>query len=497
MEEAVDSAATDPAVRLEGFTFAYPQHEPLWEPLSWEVERGAFCLLVGATGCGKTTLLRCLKPELAPVGEKTGKATVLGCAVEDYAAADSACDIGFVLQSPENQIVCDDVLSELAFGLENIAMEDDLMHRRLAEVAHFFGIESWLHDSCDQLSGGQKQLVNLAAILALRPRLLLLDEPTAQLDPVAEQNFLHALFRINRELGITVVVATHAPEPMYAYASGMYELDAAGIHERDLEAARRAYEDFLDEVDEGAACAGEQVDEAAAGEVAVGLQDAYFRYTRDGHWVLRGCDLAVPAGSIHALVGGNGCGKTTLLRVICGTLKLQRGSVANELRGSQAYVPQDPRALFVCDSVSEELAEWADDFGYGKAEEDEALARFGLGELRELHPYDLSGGQQQRLALAKVLLASPRLLLLDEPTKGLDTSAKVEVARILRDQAADGVTCIIASHDLSFVRGVADSVSLLFDGEAVCSEDAKTFFAGNLFYRPHNDGFARVWDPED
>lgn len=220
----------------------------------------------------------------------------------------------------------------------------------------------------------------------------------------------------------------------------------------------------------------------------------HFRYARDGGWVLRGADLAVESGTVHAVVGGNGCGKSTLLRVLAGALKHERGRVRNACASAQALLPQDPKALFVCDSVAEELAEWQARCGYDDAAVEGAVRRFGLGSLRDRHPYDLSGGQQQNLALAKVLLTNPRLLLLDEPTKGLDAPSKLAAADALAACAREGATVVLVTHDLSFVSRAADRVSMLFDGETACTEPASAFFERNLFYRPAPDGFSKLWD---
>ena len=221
-----------PAIEVRGLSFAYPGADAaVLEGLDWSVPQGAFALLVGGTGSGKSTLLSLLKPEIAPAGELTGELRVLGEDVADMDVRASAERVGYVFQDPENQIVCETVWHEMAFGLENLGLVRDEMRRRVAETSYFFGLEDWLHRDTDTLSGGRKQLLSLAAVLALRPRVLLLDEPTSQLDPVAEKNFLHALFRVNRELGCTVVVATHQPRPMLEYATCAYRIEDGRVRE--------------------------------------------------------------------------------------------------------------------------------------------------------------------------------------------------------------------------------------------------------------------------
>ena len=477
-------------VKVDGYAFAYPaagapggarsHGAPVLDGVSLEVEEGAFCVLVGPTGCGKTTLLRSLKPELAPVGARRGNVEVLGVRILEggvptgaLSVRESAAGVGCVMQDPGAQIVCDEVWHELAFGLENLGMEQGEMRRRVAEVACFFGIEPWMHAATETLSGGRKQLVNLAGALALRPRLLLLDEPTAQLDPDARRSFLFMLARANRELGVTVVMATHSPEDVAPYATQTVELGPVGrLGDRsDVErllGPRRAR-------------AAARATEAPS---ALEARAACFRYARTDPWVLRGVDLRVAEGSVHALVGGNGSGKTTLLKLLAGLLRPQRGRVASRAAATQAYLPQDPKALFVCDSVAEEIAEWRDRCGYGEPEERATLERLGLSGCARQHPYDLSGGQQQKLALAKLLLCDPGLLLLDEPTKGLDPAACAETARTLRGLADEGRTVVLVTHDLDFALAAADEVSLLFDGEVACTEPAGEFFSKAALWRP-------------
>ena len=465
-----------PAIEVQGLRFAYPgAGAPVLEALDWRVPQGAFALLVGGTGAGKSTLLSLLKPEIAPTGECTGELRVLGENVADMDVRASAERVGYVFQDPENQIVCESVWHEMSFGLENLGMSRDEMRRRVAETSYFFGIEDWLHRDTDTLSGGRKQLLSLAAVLALRPRVLLLDEPTSQLDPVAEKNFLHALFRVNRELGCTVVVATHQPRSMLNYATCAYRIEGGRVRDVVDLASFGSREGLLD-LD---SCRPAQ---GAATSAAAAIREGWFRYDRAGGWVLRGLDVTFSAGAVHAVVGGNGCGKSTMLSVLAKTAKLQRGRM---VRGtaSAALLPQNPKALLVAETVRDELMEWASACGYDEAAAQEQTARLGLAGLEARHPYDLSGGQRQLLALAKLLLIGPELLLLDEPTKGLDLASRCIIARALREHARAGGTVVIATHDLDFAEQVSDDVAMMFDGEIACMEPPADFFADNVFYR--------------
>lgn len=465
-----------PAIEVRGLHFAYPGAEaPVLDGLDWSVPQGAFALLVGGTGSGKSTLLSLLKPEISPTGECAGELRVLGESVADMDVRASAERVGYVFQDPENQIVCETVWHEMAFGLENLGMSRDEMRRRVAETSYFFGLEDWLHRDTDTLSGGRKQLLSLAAVLALRPRVLLLDEPTSQLDPVAEKNFLHALFRVNRELGCTVVVATHQPRPMLEYATCAYRIEGGRVCEV-VDLASLGSREGLLALD---SCWPAQV---AATSAAAAIREGWFRYDRASGWVLRGLDAAFSAGAVHAVVGGNGCGKSTMLSVLAKTVKLQRGHMERGA-GSAALLPQNPKALLVAETVRDELMEWASTCGYDEAVARECAASLGLSGLDGRHPYDLSGGQRQLLALAKLLLIGPELLLLDEPTKGLDLASRRIIARALRGHAEAGGTVIMATHDLDFAEQVADDIAMMFDGEIACMEPPADFFSDNVFYR--------------
>ena len=482
-----------PALAIEGLSFSYAgSDERVLADITASVPQGAFALLVGDTGSGKSTLLSLVKPQIAPAGERTGSVRAFGREVSGLSDEEAATTVGFVFQDPDNQVACDSVWHEMAFGLENLGVPQAEMRRRVAEAGYFFGMGDWFHSSTDELSGGRKQLLALASTLVMQPRLLLLDEPTAQLDPIATKNFLHALFRVNRELGCTVVVATHAPELMADYATCAFELEGGRLREIDSPDAckargglafegRKASEDSVPDMGERPRAPLGSLRSASA-ESAAAVRGAWFRYGRDGDWVLRGLDLDVASGEMHALVGGNGCGKSTLLALLAGLRAPGRGSVRAGVR-ERALLPQDPKALFAEETVVDELMEWASVGAYGASEVEAMLARLCLDGRAEAHPYDLSGGQRQLLALAKVLLVKPRLLLLDEPTKGLDRAARIGVARMLDEARADGATIVMATHDLDFVAALADRVSMLFDGEVACTEPTGEFFRNNIFYR--------------
>ena len=465
-------------VDVKGLSFCYAplpgvvDAEAVLRDVDLRVEDGAFCVVTGPTGCGKSTLLRLLKPEISPRGEASGSVVVGGVPLlRDGCASDAETlkalpGIGFVAQDPEAQVVCDTVRAELAFGLENQGVDSSTMVRRIAETAGFLGIDDWMDRRTSDLSGGQLQILNLAAVMAMRPRLLLLDEPTAQLDPHSRRRFLDALATAHRALGCSVIMSTHSPEAVAGLVTQRFELGDLPPAEPFDEALRLSAKS------------------GASGNPVVEARECSFRYDRQAPLVLHDASASLHAGRIHAFLGGNGCGKTTLLKLLAGICKPQRGKVRAAASLRRAYLPQDPKALFACDSVAEELHEWHNRFGYTADRERQVSSRFGLDEMRDRHPYDLSGGQQQQLALAKLLLTDPDVLFLDEPTKGLDALSAAQVTRVVRSLADDGAAIAVATHDTAFVRVVADEVSLVFDGMVACTLSADEFFASSLVYSP-------------
>ena len=507
---------------VQDLTFTYNgSSTPALAGCSLSVGEGEFLLVVGRSGCGKTTLLRCLKPALAPHGKRTGTVTLGGAPLEGLSPRDAATEIGFVGQDPERQAVCDTVFSEIAFGLEAVGVEGSLIPGRVAEAADFLGISHLAPKKISELSGGEKQLVNLAASLALRPRVLLFDEPVTRLDPPAKLRFLSAIRRVNEEAGVTVILAGHDTEELFssvdrvAYMEGgkivsvLPPADFAASADETalafLPTVPRVFrlagetENLPLTVRDGRARLSPPVGETAPdpnpaprkdGAPALFAKGVWFRYGRNEPDVVRDVTCALHAGEILSVVGPNGAGKTTLIKLLAGILRPVAGAVRYDGkkgtpetgRGAICYLPQNPALLFARDSVKEELEEMTRSLPDGEEAIGRVAERLSLGELLDAHPYDISGGEQTRLALAKLLLLSPRVLLLDEPTAGLDPTAKEELAAILRELAAGGCAILLATHDLGFAAAVSDRCAAFFNATFAVAGDVRSFFFGNRFY---------------
>ena len=515
--------------KIEDLSFSYPtaKGKLSLKNIDLSVEKGEYIVLCGRSGSGKTTLLRQLKTVLAPHGKKTGRILFNGVPLEEVSERDQSAKIGYVMQNPDDQIVTDKVWHELAFGLESLGTDQKTMRARVSEMACYFGIQDWFHRDVADLSGGQKQLLNLASIMAMHPEVLILDEPTSQLDPIAASDFLNTVRKINIELGTTVIVTEHRLEDIFPYADRAVVMDGGEViacdtprnigkllyeQKNDMFAAmptpvrvfysaggkgdcpltvregRRWLSDtFETRPSNGEIKVSEFDDEVE--DPALSLKELWFRYEKDSPDILRGVSMDVPKGSLFAIVGGNGAGKSTTLKAICGICKPYRGKIrvfgkpfekyttAELFRGCLSMLPQDPKSLFVKKTVREDLEEMSDKESVAKIAE---LCQ--VTELLESHPYDLSGGEQQRAALAKVLLTEPKILLLDEPTKGIDSFFKKTFAGILADLKAKGLTVIMVSHDIEFCARYADLVSMFFDGQVLTTDVPKRFFGSNSFY---------------
>ena len=487
---------------------------------TFSVKKGEKIMLCGASGSGKSTLLRLLKRELSPRGELSGNITLMGKDRSELSDRESAEKIGFVMQNPDSQTVCDKVSAELAFGLESFGVKSGEIQSRVGEMAAFFGIEPLYDRDISTLSGGQKQLVALCSVMATDPDILLLDEPTAQLDPVAARELLGILDRLNKEMGVTIIIAEHDPEELFDscdkilyLAKGKTEffgtpaLTAKYFVENALEgflpetakAFARLCDDLPLNVRQGRAKLEKLgvtdipkqavTDTERAEPYALQCKNLWQRYEKNSPDILKGCDLGIRKGECYGLLGSNGGGKSTLLRVICGLCKPYMGTVSllgkkqkaykngSLFREMLAFLPQEPVTMFVKESVREDLLQSGD-----KVTVENVSQRMGIEHLLDRHPWDLSGGEIQKCAFGKILLADPKIIVLDECTKGMDSFAKKALGDILLDLKDEGRTILLVTHDLEFAAQYCDRCGLLFDGKIVAEDNAVEFFSHNRFY---------------
>lgn len=552
---------------IDKFSFAYPDGNDesgrtylpdALRDTELHVRQGEFVVILGRSGCGKTTLLRQLKPSVTPVGKKKGQIIFDGkdiCSLDDRMAASQ---IGFVWQDVNAQLVTDKVWHELAFGLESLGYDNGYVRRRVAEMGSFFGLGDIFHRKVMELSGGQKQLVNLASVMAMSPKVLVLDEPTSQLDPIAANDFINSLVRINRELGTTIIMTEHRLEDVLPVCNRsvvmengriIYDGDVRGFAESvrskridrglylsmpasvqiymglekdsgkqlplTVPDAREWLVDYdrkfrenggvpvVPEIqnrgaDEGVNGSENQADNAAVDKgdkkrgavngqkdagcreehpVVCSLDEVSFRYERNTGDVLRQVSLDIYENEILMINGSNGCGKSTMLSLIANLYSPYSGKlhIAKNLR--TGMLPQNPELLFTRRSVRDELIDAKD------RQQLAEIVRFcRLEELLDRHPYDLSGGEKQRLGLAKVLIADPDILLMDEPTKGLDNGFKMQLADMLRKLQKRGKTIVVVSHDIEFCAVAGDRVALLFDGEVAMVGDVRSYMSDNNFF---------------
>lgn len=589
------------AVNIVGLEFSYPNaSRPSVNGISLSLEKGSFTCICGPSGCGKTTLLRNLKPSITPHGMRRGEIKILGKSVESFEGrpGEEAQTIGYVLQNPENQIVTDKVWHELAFGLENLGLPTETIRLRIAEIASFFGIQSWFDKDVSELSGGQKQLLNLAAVMVMQPEILILDEPTSQLDPIAAIDFLDAVKKINNDIGTTVIITEHRldnvvsmsdrlivmdsgkilvndepynavfrlaeinhpmflamPNPAQAYRSALAFLkgeeslvgdvnhlkhmeklessigdvnyinhanraespigdvnhlkhmekpespigDVPDIQKYRMPLNVREGRQWLDCVMNGIPVRYARMEKEKAydtSKIKLSTTDLWFRYEKNGRDIIKGLTLKVYDGEILAIIGGNGTGKTTLLSVLAGMRRAYRGKY--RINGNRtALLPQNPQSLFVCDTVKEELLEAFEGTSIEKSEQNiriQEIAEFlEINTLMDKHPYDISGGEQQRVALGKVLLLEPDLLLMDEPTKGLDNLLKMKFGELLKRLASNGRTLIFVSHDIEFCSRFANRCIMFFDGGISGEGTPRKLFSGNNFYTTAANRMARSY----
>lgn len=613
-------------IELKKLSFRYSgEDKKVLSDIDLAIEEGGFYVICGASGSGKSTLLRQLKTSLQPVGQRSGRILYYGRDLEEVSQYTQSAKIGFVFQNPDTQIVTDKVWHELAFGLESIGMPQDMICVRVAEMASYFGIQNWFYQSTDTLSGGQKQLLNLASVMVMHPKVLLLDEPVSQLDPIAAADFMATVHKLHAEFGITVIMAEHSLEEVAAYVDEVIfmkegRLIAKGkmeelgnileTHDPSMEEIltvpmqiARGYEKLQKKKEDTAFTTNDRIpytvalgqkwmaqrfplakqeeikgfpftkqeetekfafakqEEAQrflgakqeeAGRFtsvkqkekkslpakdpkkqnrgkrsfdgkkipfAIQCTELCYHYPQADVDVVEHLSLFVEEGAIFALMGGNGSGKTTTLHLLGGLLKPQKGTIEffgrsltkykeKELRnGILGVLPQDPTTLFVRKTVEEDLYEVLEDqkeqnqiktfFGETKQEIwQNVIALLGIEDLLKKHPYDLSGGEQQKAALAKVLLRQPAILLLDEPTKGLDAGSKKRLGELLVGLSQKKVTILMVSHDIEFCAKYATKTGLFFDGNIASMQDTKEFFVENHFYTTAANRMCRNYFPD-
>ena len=537
-------------ISINDLTFSYPNKENFaLQNVNLSINSGDFVVVCGQSGSGKTTLLRMLKKEIAPHGEKQGAVYYKGEDVEKLDDKISAQKIGFVFQKPDQQIVTDKVWHELAFGLESLGYDSDYIRLRVGEMANYFGITSLFRKKTTELSGGQKQLMNLASVMAMSPDVIILDEPTSQLDPITANDFITTLKKINDELGLTVIIIEHRLQEVFPIADKVAVMEDGKVicydtprnvceklsnhpMSQGFPSAVRIWQKSGGKgncpltVKEGRNFINLNFSERKLSlrntipntEDIITLKDVFFRYEKGGNDILSGTNLSIKKGEHFCILGGNGSGKTTTLKILAGLLKPYRGKViidnnkmtkkttADFNRLGVAMLPQNPESVFLKSRVIDDYTELCKIKEIEKSAYEDKInsvaEKLGINDLLENHPYDLSGGEIQKCALGKVLISEPKILLLDEPTKGVDAYSKLSLSKILQEIKSEGVTIITVTHDVEFASIVADRCGLFFDGEVLSSLVPQEFFSKNNFYttassRISRDKFANAVTVDD
>ncbi|WP_294344032.1 ABC transporter ATP-binding protein [uncultured Clostridium sp.] len=530
-------------IKIRDFSFTYPMStKKALNNINIDIEEGDFILLCGKTGCGKSTLLRHLKNSLVPHGEKEGIITYKGVEIDKLDRRVDASEIGYVLQSPDNQIVTDKVWHELAFGMESLGYDSDTIRVRVAEMASYFGIENWFYKKTTELSGGEKQILNLAAIMTMNPKVLILDEPTSQLDPIAAMEFLQTVKKINLDLGITVILSEHRLEEVFTMADRVIVMSLGKVLAnteprkiaQEISSSRDDIMTMLpttvklfmkvkgdsDDVSKcpisirdgrrwlGNYCRFLNIDNRISNtfskedskekDILLKLDNVWFKYEKDGKDIIKNLSLNIEEGEIFSIVGGNGTGKSTTISIMAGINRPYKGKILYKNKKIESYkskelfykniavLSQNPDSIFVKKTVKLDLFEVLDGVKISKEEKkknvDKIVRLLEIENILDMHPYDLSGGEKQKAALGKILLLEPKLLILDEPTKGIDNFYKGKIIKILKDLKEKGTTIVIVTHDVEFAAEVSTRCGMFFDGNVISMGEPIKFFSENNFY---------------
>ena len=508
-------------IAFEGVTYSYPDGQtPVLSDLSLSIDDGEFVLVVGVSGSGKSTLLRCLNGLIPHFygGTISGRVRVQGQNPIECQPRQMSAVVGFVFQDPETQFVVDTVESELVFAMENHDLPQATMRKRVEEVVDELSIAHLRSRRINTLSGGERQRVAIASVLTLEPQVLVLDEPTSQLDPQAAEEVLTALRKLNTDLGLTIVLSEHRLERVVQYADRMIYLPGPGQTPLDgppeeilrqiplapplIQLGKALGWDPLPlTIKDARRQAGElggQFSAESARSVArldapvdIAVSDLWFAY--DGRMALKGINLEIKRGEFVAIMGRNGSGKTTLLKHMVGLLRPRRGSVHMREMDTRevpledvvkvvGYVPQNPNAMLFADSVREELAFTRRSHGLADEDPLELLGCLGLADHVDRYPRDLSVGERQRVALAAILTAEPSIILLDEPTRGVDYLQKQALCRYLEAEREEGHTVVLSTHDVELVASSVDRVIILGDGEVIVDGSTREVMTGSMVF---------------
>lgn len=507
------------SVSVNGFYYKYANAQAFaLQNIDFTLESGDFCVICGKSGSGKSTLLKTLAPQITENGDIYGDVLLFGESAFDISPKDAAQTVAFVGQSAESSIVCEKVWQELAFGLESLSTDESEMHSRIAEVASYFGLQNCFENDVDTLSGGQKKILTIAAAMTLKPKILLLDEPLSSLDGKSASELISLLIRINRELGVTVIVAEHnftellgvcthllmlsggesewfgKPKDIGEYISQSGDLSLLPTQLKVWNAALRQYPATLSVAECKSAvadyCGKNNYNEIICEneqeftQIAAKVQNVCYKYDKNEPFVTDGLTLTLHYGCITALLGENAAGKSTLLKLIYGSIKPTLGKITlyskdgKPQKSRVAIMPQDVRIGFTHFLVYDELHAVTKD--ENMLESVMSLCR--LTELQYRNPMDLSGGEQKRLALALMLLSGADILLLDEPTSGLDREFCRELCDILKRLQNSGKAILITSHDMDFCAECADVCAFMFRGKITAISEPHRFFRQNMLY---------------